>query len=127
MNPIVGWALAAAALVAGWLIEGPRGLALGFTLVVFWLVLQFNRSVRVMRRAGESPVGHVESAVMLQAKLREGQQMLDVLALTKSLGRRGGEGDDVWVWTDPGGAEVVVTFRGGRCAHWRLQRPSTPE
>ena len=41
-----------------------------------------------MRNAGSAPVGHVDSAVMLNAKLREGLQMLQVLALTKSLGRR---------------------------------------
>jgi len=95
MNPILGWALAALLLVAGWQGYGIKGIALGVTLIVFWLILQFNRSLRVMRNAGSAPVGHVDSAVMLNAKLREGLQMLQVLALTKSLGRprRFGPGD----------------------------------
>jgi hypothetical protein len=96
MNPIVGWVLAALALLAGWRGYGWPGLALGATLIVFWLLLQFSRSVRVMRMAGASPVGRVPSAVMLSAKLRNGMQMLSVLALTKSLGRRVENADGPW-------------------------------
>ena len=79
MNPILGWALAALLLVAAWQGYGCKGIALGVTLIVFWLMLQFNRSLRVMRNAGSAPVGHVDSAVMLNAKLRAGMQMLQVL------------------------------------------------
>lgn len=123
MNPIVGWVLAAFALAAGWRAYGLPGVALGLTLIVFWLVLQFNRSLRVMRNAGAAPIGRVDSAVMLNARLRSGMQMLQVLALTKSLGRRVAPGADVYAWADDGLAEVVVTFDNGRCTRWVLNRP----
>ena len=123
MHPIVGWLLAAIVLFVGWQRYGAQGLVLGVTLIVFWLVLQFNRSIRVMRRAGASPIGRIDSAVMLNAKLRNGMQMLQVLTLTRSLGRRPAANADVYAWTDAGGSEVVVTFRNGRCAGWALHRP----
>jgi len=124
MNPILGWALAALLLVAGWQGYGIKGIALGVTLIVFWLILQFNRSLRVMRNAGSAPVGHVDSAVMLNAKLREGLQMLQVLALTKSLGRRVDSDREIDEWADEGGSKVVVTFTNGRCQRWQLERPA---
>ena len=126
MNPIVGWALAALLLFAAWQSYGIKGIALGITLIVFWLILQFNRSLRVMRNAGSSPIGHVDSAVMLNAKLRAGMQMLQVLTLTKSLGRRVDPGADVYEWSDAGGSKVVVSFANGRCQRWRLERPADP-
>jgi len=124
MNPILGWALAAILLVAAWQGYGIKGIALGVTLIVFWLILQFNRSLRVMRNAGSAPVGHVDSAVMLNAKLREGLQMLQVLALTKSLGRRVDSDREIYEWADEGGSKVVVTFTNGRCQRWQLERPA---
>ena len=96
MNPLVGWGLALAALVAGWFSYGWSGLALAFTVIVFWLLIQFNRSVRVMRDAAEAPIGHVPSAVMLHAKLRVGLPMLQIVRLTKSLGKRLSESPEVW-------------------------------
>ena len=126
MNPILGWALAALLLFSAWQGYGIKGIALGVTLIVFWLVLQFNRSLRVMRNAGTSPVGHVGSAVMLNAKLRAGMQMLQVLTLTKSLGRRVDRAGEVYEWADDGGAKVVVTFANGRCRQWTLERPAEP-
>ena len=123
MNPIVGWMLAALLLVAAWQGYGIKGIALGITLIVFWLVLQFNRSLRVMHNAGSAPLGHIDSAVMLNAKLRAGMQMLQVLTLTKSLGRRVDPGADVYEWADEGGSKVVVTFANGRCKRWQLERP----
>ena len=124
MNPILGWALAALLLFSAWQGYGIKGIALGVTLIVFWLVLQFNRSLRVMRNAGTSPVGLVGSAVMLNAKLRAGMQMLQVLALTKSLGRRIAPDGEVYEWVDEGGSKVVVTFANGRCKRWQLERPA---
>lgn len=124
MSPIVGWILAALALAAGWRAYGWQGLVAGATLIVFWLVLQFNRSVRVMRNAGAAPIGRIDSAVMLNARLRAGMQMLQVLALTKSLGRRVAPGADVYAWADEGLGEVVVSFDHGRCKRWALNRPA---
>lgn len=123
MNPWLGWTLAAAALFAGWRSYGWPGIALAFSVIVFWLLLQFNRSVRVMRAASESPLGRIDSAVMLNAKLREGLPMLEVVKLTKSLGQRVSEDPEVWRWADDGGSSVEVTFINGRCTRWTLQRP----
>jgi hypothetical protein len=124
MNPIVGWLLAAAALVAGWAAYGWRGLMLGATVIVFWLLLQFSHTMRVMKNAAGAPLGHVDSAVMLNAKLREGMPMVQVVALTRSLGRRVAQNADTYVWSDSGGCDVVVTFENGRCKSWLLNRPT---
>ena len=123
MNPVVGWALAFIALVAGWFSYGWPGIALAFSVSVFWRLIQFNRSVRVMREASESPVGHVPSAVMLHSKLSVGLPMLQIVRLTKSLGRRVSESPEIWSWTDDSGADVRITFDKGVCASWTLDRP----
>lgn len=124
MNPVVGWGLAFAALVAGWFSYGWPGLALGFSVIVFWLLIQFNRSVRVMRDAGEAPIGYVPSAVMLHSKLRIGLPMLQIVKLTKSLGTRLSESPEVWAWADESGAEVRIVFDKGLCTRWTLNRPA---
>jgi len=124
MNPWIGWALAAAALVVGWFGYGARGVALAVTVIAFWLLLQFNRLVRVMRDAADSPLGQVDNAVMLHAKLQAGLPMAKVVALTKSLGRRADDDSrEVYTWTDAGGASVSITFANGRCTSWVLMRP----
>jgi len=123
MTPWLGWSLAAAALAAGWFGYGARGIALALSVIAFWLLLQFNRVVRVMRDAAGAPVGHVANAVMLHSKLQPGMPMVKVVALTHSLGRRADEAAEVYRWVDDGGAAVTVTFANGRCAHWALTRP----
>ena len=124
MNPVVGWGLAFVALGAGWFGYGWPGLALAFTVIVFWLLIQFNRSVRVMRDASQSPVGHVPSAVMLHSKLRTGLPMLQIVKLTKSLGKRISESPEVWTWADDSGAELRIVFDKGSCSSWTLNRPA---
>jgi uncharacterized protein (DUF58 family) len=124
MNPVVGWALAVAALAAGWFSYGWPGVALAFSVIVFWLLMQFSRSVRVMRDASESPVGRVPSAVMLHSKLRTGLPMLQIVKLTKSLGQRVSESPEAWAWADDSGAEVRILFDKGLCTSWTLNRPT---
>lgn len=126
MNPIVGWALAAVAFAVGWIGWGWQGLVLAFTVVAFWLLLQFSRSLRVLRSAGANPVGHVDSAVMLNSRLERGITLLDVVKITRSLGRKLGESPERWGWTDPGGASVVVELDGGKVRSWTLERPDEP-
>jgi hypothetical protein len=121
-----GWGLALAALVVGWLSYGWQGLVLAITVIVFWLLLQFSRSLRVLRIAATNPVGHVASAVMLHSKLKTGMRLPEVLVLTRSLGRKVG-GDEhgareTWAWTDTGGDTVQLTLVDGRLAQWELQR-----
>ena len=125
VHPYVGWGLAAVGLAIGAATWGVRGAALALSVIVFWLLLQLTGSMRVMRRAAERPVGYVESAVMLHSKLARGMLMLDVMKLTRSLGRRVDLArDDVWSWSDPGGVEVIVAFDDGRCVRWELRRPT---
>jgi hypothetical protein len=122
MSAVLGWGLAAAAVVVGWFGWGWPGVVLAVTVTVFWLVLQFNRAVRVMRTASAAPVGHVASAVMLHARLQPRMTLAKVIALTKSLGRRVSDTPEVWAWADPGGNEVRVTLDAGRVTQWALVR-----
>ena len=125
MNPYVGWGLAAVFAFASWQAYGARGLAFAVTAIVFWLLLTFNRVVRVMKNAADSPLGHVPSAVMFQASLRTGMTMVQIVSKTKSLGRKLGAGDDDWAWTDEGGRTVSLHFEGGRLVRWAIDSPPT--
>ena len=122
----VGWGLAVAAIAVGWASYGWPGVVLAITVIVFWLLLQFSRAMRVLRIAASNPVGHVPSAVMLNAKLRRDMKLPEVLVLTRSLGRRvAGDAQspsETWAWTDPGGVTVELTFMNGHLARWELQR-----
>lgn len=123
MNARLGWGLALAALGLGGALWGWQGLVLAASAVVFWLLMQFSRTLRIMRRAADSPMGSVPSAVMLSAKLSQGMTMLEVLTLTRSLGRAvGTPGEETWCWKDAGGDSVQLRFAAGRLVHWALQR-----
>ena len=123
MHPMLGWAMALVALAAGWRGYGWPGIALAMSVIVFWLLLQFNRSVKVMRNAASAPVGHIDSAVMLNSKLSAGLPMLRVVTLTKSLGKRVAEDPETWAWADASGSDVTIVFAKGRCQRWTLTRP----
>jgi uncharacterized protein (DUF58 family) len=120
----VGWTIAALAIAVGYTTYGWPGVVLGVTIVVFWLLLSFSRAMRVMRGAAHAPVGHVPSAVMLNAKLRAGMRLLDIVQLTRSLGEAVSDQPEVWRWRDEGGAAVRVTLVRGRVTHWALERES---
>jgi hypothetical protein len=122
VNAGVGWALAGAALFAGWQAYGWQGLVLAITLIVFWLVLQFNRALRIMKNAASAPVGHVDSAVMLQSRLQPRMTLMQVVALTRSLGRKLHDEPPTWAWSDAGGATLTLVFRGARLERWALSR-----
>ena len=136
----IGWALAAAALVVGWQAYGWQGLVMAVSVIVFWLLLQFTRTMRVMRQASGRPIGSVTSAVMLQSKLHPGIPLLDVIKMTGSLGRRIADGPappptasrlkapETYAWADPGGAEVQVLFGDdGKVVSWTFSRPTDAE
>ncbi len=122
MNATVGWALAAAGVAAGYVGWGWPGVALGVTLMVFWLLLQFSRSLRVLKIAGSAPVGHVDSAVTLHSRLRQGMTLMQVLTLTRSLGKRLAQTPETWGWADDGGAQVSLVMDGGKLTSWSLLR-----
>ncbi len=105
------------------------GVALVVTGIVFWMLLHFSRMMMVLRRAANAPVGYVASAVMLNAKLKTGVNLMHVTAMTKSLGALQTEKDaqpEVYRWTDTGGSHVTGTFVGGKLTEYVLWRPEQP-
>jgi hypothetical protein len=118
----IGWALAVAAVAAGYVSYGWRGVVLALTVIVFWLLLQFSRALRVLRDAGRAPVGSLKSAVMFNARLSPGLRLPEVLKLTGSLGRKVSDEPETWAWTDSGGDAVHVTLTAGRVSAWALRR-----
>lgn len=122
MSPALGWGLAAAALVLGYAGYGWPGVVLAFTVIVFWLLLQFSRVLRTMQQASGRPVGSVPSAVMLHSRLRQGMPLTEVLKLTRSLGQRVGDDPEAFRWQDGGGDAVRVTLQRGRVSAWTLER-----
>ncbi len=123
LGAALGWGLAVAAVAVGYVAYGWPGVLLAVSMVVFWLLLQLSRAMRALRQASGRPVGSVDSAVMLQARLSKGLRLTQVLALTRSLGARVAEDPETFAWTDASGARVQVVFVDGRCSHWALQRP----
>lgn len=124
MNTWIGAALALAAFILGGVFFGWQGVVLALTGVIFWLLLQFTQLMRVMRMAKDAPIGHVDSAVMLNARLKPGMRLIDVLPLAKSLGQKVGEQPETYRWTDVGGVSVELVMEKGRLARWQLQRPA---
>ena len=131
MNPIFGWAVAAIAVLLGWHSYGAAGIAMAASAIVFWLLLQYSQAIRAMRRAADAPIGSVPSAVMLNARLRRGLTMLQLIGLAHSLGRKleaadgAADGSEHFEWSDPGGSAVRVRLERGRLASWELQRPAS--
>ena len=133
--PWMAWGLAVAAVAVGYVGYGWPGVVLAITVVVFWLLLQFSRALRVMRAAAGRPVGHVPSAVMLQSKLHAGMTLAQVMKLTGSFGQARAlppastpldSALEIFAWRDEGGDEVEVELRAGKVTAWRLQRVSSP-
>ncbi len=121
--------LASLALLGlAWRAWGGAGIAVAGGGLVMWLLLHFTRMMTILKRAAGSPIGHVGSAVMLNAKLRRGVPLLHVMALTRALGAlQSPEGaqPEIFRWTDGSGSHVTCTFRHGRLAAWTLVRPET--
>ncbi len=126
MDPRLGWALVVLLLVAGFQAYQWKGVALSVTLIVFWLVLQFNRTLRVMKNATDLPIGYVDNARALQARLKLHMPLVSVVGFTQSLGKRSAEShgvDETYAWTDPEGRELAISFHHGRIARWYLHVP----
>ena len=105
---------------------GVGGVAAALGAGVMWVLLHYTRMLQVLRRASNRPIGHVDSAVMLNAKLKAGQPLIHVLALTRALGELRSPRDtqpELYRWVDASGSWVEAEFREGRLAQWRLQRP----
>ena len=117
------FALALLLAAVSWQAYSWPGLAMAVSAIVFWLLLQFNRAVRVMKNAADSPLGEIESAVMFNAKLQAGLTMLQIVTRTKSLGKKVEGSDDDWIWHDAGGSSVRLHFERGRLKGWQIERP----
>ena len=112
--------------VGAWRAYQWPGIALVATGLVMWILLHFTRALTVLKRAADHPVGSVASAVMLNAKLQKGVNLMHVIALTRSLGQALSEKEaqpEVYRWSDEGQSHVTCTFEGGRLTRWVLYRP----
>ena len=126
-NILVGLA-ALAFLYAGWWQAGWVGLAFAVGAIVMIGLVQFSRMMAVLNRAAQNPKGYVASAVMLNAKLKKGVNLLHVMAMTRSIGEavsQEGADPEFFRWTDDSDSSVTCEFRGGRLAKWSLERPTT--
>ncbi|TWO70978.1 glycerate kinase [Caenimonas sedimenti] len=120
--PILGAGLVAAA----WQAAGWQGVALAAGGIVMWALLHFTRMMKVLQRASARPIGYCDSAVMLNAKLRPGVNLLHVLAMTRSLGELQSPKEaqpEIFRWTDAGGSHVTCEFADGKLTKWELHRP----
>ena len=112
--------------IGAWRQFGWAGIALAAGGVVMWILLHFTRLMTILKKASQRPIGHVASAVMLNAKLKKGMSLMHVIALTKSLGALQTPKDEqpeVFVWTDAGQSAVSCTFVSGKLMDWTLARP----
>lgn len=120
-------AAALAVLAVAWTSYRWAGVALVVTGGVMWILLHFTRSLQVLKRAANRPMGFVGSAVMLNAKLKPGVSLLHVIAMTKSLGLLQSPKDEqpeVFRWTDESQSHVTCQFRNGKLTTWVLFRPT---
>ena len=120
--PVGGVALVSAAYYSyGW-----SGVAMAAGALVMWVLLHFTRMTQVMVRAGKRPIGYVDSAVMLNAKLKPGSTLLHVIAQTRALGELLSPKDqqpEMFRWTDGGLSHVTCEFNGGKLVRWTMVRP----
>lgn len=119
--------LGAALVVGAWSAYGWGGVALVSGGILMWVLLHFNRMMTALRRAADRPIGYVDSAVMLNAKLRPGVNLLHVLSLTRSIGQLLSPKDsqpEIYRWTDGSESHVTCEFNGGKLVKWELVRPT---
>lgn len=120
MNAWASAGLALLALLGGGALLGWQGVIFAMVGVVVWLVLQMRQLMRVMKAAGNAAPGALADAAALHGQLRTGMKLVDLIALTGSLGVK--QAADTYVWRDPRGDAVEVVLRKGRLAEWRLVR-----
>ncbi len=126
LMPVLGVVLVASA----WISYGWPGVAVVVTGLVMWVLLHLTRLTHTLKRASNRPVGYVGSAVMLNAKLKPGVNLLHVIAMTQAIGELVSPKDEqpeIYRWTDAGGSSVTCEFASGRLAKWTLFRPPTPQ
>ncbi|MEZ7848436.1 MAG: glycerate kinase [Polaromonas sp.] len=105
---------------------GWGGVGMAASVLVTWGLLHFTRMMQVLKRAAARPVGYVDSAVMLNAKLKPKASLLHVVAMTRAIGElRSPKGDhpEIFRWTDGSNSFVDCTFVNGKLAGHSLTRP----
>ena len=120
--PLAGVAL----VVAAYRSYGWSGVAVASGALVMWLLLHFSRMMQILKRATNRPIGFVDSAVMLNAKLRPGVTLMHVVAMTRSLGELKSAKDsqpELFRWTDGTQSHVTCEFHHGKLKKWSLVRP----
>jgi hypothetical protein len=130
MKSILLWIVGAALVAVSFQKYGWPGVAVVVGGLVMWGLLHFTRMMTVLKKAANRPMGYVDSAVMLNAKLKPGVNLLHVMALTRSLGLLQTEKDaqpEIYRWTDNGQSQVTCTFMHGKLQSWQLVRPHEPE
>jgi hypothetical protein len=130
LRGLVPVALCAIALAAGWAAWRWAGVALVGGGVLMWALLHVTRMMKVLQGAANRPKGRVGSAVMLNAKLKKGNTLLHVMALSKTMGdllTAPNAQPEVFRWTDGTDSTVTCTFLNGKLAQWELVRPVPPE
>jgi hypothetical protein len=119
--------LGVSVVVLAYRFYGWAGVAAAATGLVMWVLLHFTRMMQVLKRAANRPIGYVDSAVMLNAKLKPGMTLMHVIAMTRALGALQTAKDaqpEIFRWTDGGESYVTATFVGGKLSHHELFRPA---
>ena len=113
-------------VLVGYASAGWPGVAAVVGGLVMWALLHFTRLMNVMKKAANRPMGFVGSAVMLNARLKPGVNLMHVMAMTQSLGERLSAENaqpEVYRWTDGTQSHVTCEFANGRLQKWTLERP----
>ena len=113
-------------VLVGYASAGWPGVAAVVGGLVMWALLHFTRLMNVMKKAANRPMGDVGSAVMLNARLKPGVNLMHVMAMTQSLGERLSAENaqpEVYRWTDGTQSHVTCEFANGRLQKWTLERP----
>ena len=113
-------------VLVGYASAGWPGVAAVVGGLVMWALLHFTRLMNVMKKAANRPMGYVGSAVMLNARLKPGVNLMHVMAMTQSLGERLSAEHaqpEVYRWTDGTQSHVTCEFANGRLQKWTLERP----
>ncbi|MFN7855376.1 MAG: glycerate kinase [Acidovorax sp.] len=113
-------------VVFGFVAYGWPGVAAVGGGLLMWALLHFTRLMNVMKKAAKRPIGYVGSAVMLNARLTEGVNLMHVVAMTQALGELlspDGAEPEIYRWTDGTRSHVTCEFRHGKLVKWTLWRP----
>lgn len=112
-----------------WYTWDGAAVAAGAGVLVMWLLLHYSRLMKIMQRAATRPVGSVSNAVMLNARMAQGQTLMHTIDMTHSLGRAVAAnqppsvvGAETFAWTDASGDSVTVEFKRGKVQRWQLTR-----